>query len=236
VFTWQQGAGREFRLAWSSNPRFQDAVVTSDSITLDTPPYGIGAYQPTTEEWNSILRLARTPDFRQASVFWRVTPLDAPESACSRKSTTFDVPTAQKPVLRSPPDGEAFSVSEAPPTISWFASHNDSYQVRFSSSRNLSNPLSVPESFSIANTGRGDSGDPISDWEMPAAVLTQIGDLAARNEDRSVYYAVFAKDRLGRISWSAVRRLEIQGGATSSTEIVPRGIAKSRSRLSRPRR
>jgi hypothetical protein len=200
VFSWYRGGGTRFRVDWSGNPDFEPAMSSPEASTAS--PSDIQVFVPATELWHEILGLAAgNPDVRDIPVFWRLVALD-PESGDTEEPPlqVIRVAAAQAPTLVSPPDGSEVLAIQ-PPTLIWNANHNDRFRIVFSASDSLAEPhASSGEGFDVT----GESWVP-ADKTWAAAVEL------ARSHDGIVYYSVFARDGLGRLTWSRVRGLRVIG-------------------------
>jgi hypothetical protein len=123
------------------------------------------------------------------------------------------VAPAQRPTVIAPPDGVRVRASE-PPTLRWAPNHNSTFLLRFSNSPHLGRVrVDAGNGFTITTT----------EWQNPGVWSRVIG-LSRSSRGGTVYFSVFARDALGRKTWSNVRSLQIVddvGGALRSENRRP---------------
>jgi hypothetical protein len=146
-------------------------------------------YQPTNAEWTSLLRYSRPHE----ELYWRV----------SGKSSTGVELLGPSVVLRLrgviaaellPRVGTIEATRNLPPTLRWFANHNQRFRLVFSRTSNARRgPLL---SAGLGYTLRGESYEiPLETW---ARLLTDVVD-----ERGQMYVTLYALDALGRRSPSS---------------------------------
>ncbi len=200
IFSWLTGGLSNVRLAWSLNPEFVDALVTSP--TLSTASDGaIAVYRPDDALWLQILRLAAgSPEIRDVPVFWRIEADGAP----TPDLRVLRIAAARAPEVTFPPDGSEFLAIQ-PPTLIWEPNHTEAYRIVFAADASLSGEV-------IETSAGYDLTEPI--YDVPDALWARIVELAGSSGNQ-VHYVVFARDSLDRITWSRTRTLRIiQSSAT----------------------
>jgi len=182
-----------------------------DPDVVDVPvaaTEGIGVYSPETQ-WEQILALGVNPDPRTGNIFWRLSS-DADDTIVKK---SFRLAPAEKPTLVFPRDGEEAREDNQLPNVQWNANHADHFEVRFSSNPSLS-PPTFTDPPTVIKPGYDcvdvtpETPDEVT-TPIPPEVWNGIVALSKLNSDHKVYFAVFAKDRLGRVTWSAVRHIKI---------------------------
>ena len=201
VFTWFPGEMQSFRIEWSGNFGFAPPLVRTEN---DLTATGIGVFTPDSAHWGRALNLATSPDFGDAPVFWRIVARGAAGEETS-VTRAFRIAAAEPPVLLRPGDGQQVP-AEVPPTLERDANHNARYQVRFSTNSHLGDPRVIAGGdFNLMVT----EVPPMTTWTVPPNKWSEVVALSETSNSGAVYFAVFARDALGRTTWSRVHRLEI---------------------------
>jgi hypothetical protein len=194
---WNRGPHEAYRVQWSNNLGFNGQVETSE--VLAATDAGIQVYAPAPALLNRILRLARNPDFGTIPVFWRVVPLGGAVDTASTGIEAFQVAPAAASIPTRPEDNRQIDPSSAPLML-WDTNHNERFLVRFSGSPSLAAPrLDSGAGFTIV-------GDPGQICWVPEDVWAGVQTLPQAGSN-VVYWSVFAKDALDRVTWSPVRRI-----------------------------
>lgn len=214
-FAWFSGQeDTSYRIEWSNTDQF--AQVIAEPLVITRSPSGVNVYIPDNTLWLQVLRaFARSPDLRAVPLFWRVVPDDL--------GTLDEVPRGvlliarpNKPMLISPAsEATVFTVNE-PIEFSWDPNENASFMLRFSSTEWLEDPCRSGEGFDITAASQNVevvsadawSWTPSNDLWNPGSAHApcSLRDLALRSGGR-VYWSVFARDALGRVTWSEPRLL-----------------------------
>jgi len=200
-FTWSRGGGQRFLLEWSRNPEFEIALETSPEIDA-IGSSEIQVYTPTEELWQQVLQLAAgNPDIRDVPIFWRLVSLDTPPVVTGgRELLVLRMAAAIAPTLVSPPDAAEFLTIQ-PPTLTWNANHNERFRVVFAGNDFLGGPR-------VASGDDYDLSGP--EWDVPDEIWAQVVVLS-QGSGGTIYYAVFARDALDRVTWSRTRSLRVLG-------------------------
>lgn len=194
AFTWEPGGMTRFRLQWSRSSTFGEPRKTSGKTWLT------GAdYLPSGERWRKILRLGKST----GTVFWRVKGKDPSGNRETSGTMTLLVAPEEPPEITSPPNGATID-PDSPPTLTWQANHNEAFRVIFS----MRFDLQVSHR---ANSGRGYLLEGTS-WTVTPDVWARVVERLAPRNDGRVYYAVLARDALGRKTRSGLRVLRVADG------------------------
>ncbi len=230
LFSWNRGNAQRFTLEWSRNPRFEIVTETSEEVIAAPGGGDIQVYAPDTERWKRILGLGQGPDFRPTPVFWRIRPDNVSSQDLGQlEIRALRLSPALPPVLLSPPPGAEFPPVQ-PPTLIWNANHNERYRVRFATGPEIGWPrVESGIEFDIVGT----------EWTVPDAIWTQVVNLSQSSATGTVYYVLFARDALDRLTFSRVQSLRVLPGgpapATGPGAPLPGG-AVDRTRPKRDRR
>ena len=155
-------------------------------------------YTPSNPLWLSILKLGKS----SGTIHWRVKSRTVAGAMLTSDTWSLQLAAPQAATVTAPADGQVFAADAPPPTLAWEANHNAAYKVVFSTRADLGGTLKVASGDTY--TLRGTS------WTLPAAAWSKIRSvLAPRNADGTVYYAVLAKDAIGRKTSSPVRSLKV---------------------------
>lgn len=215
-FLWHAGGLGSFELQWSSDAVFADPLISSGDIQINGTDFVL--FTPDNDLWKDALALAKSPDFREAPLFWRVVSGDA---GVESEIHTIRIAANERPAVYSPAEGESV---DAAPTLVWQTNHNDAYQVRFSANSFIGEPrITVGDSDGTADSTEkynitASTCPDIKDFcfNVPAAIWADVKNLGEIGSDgrSTVYYAVFAKDALNRSSFSETRSLKVQNPGT----------------------
>lgn len=214
IFQWYAGTNTSFEVEWAGDTEFSEVLISSG--TLASTSSDIKTHTPDASTWLEILRIANNPDFRDAPVFWRITA----DGGVASETRALRLVAVEGPIVSSPAQGQLATVA---PIISWNPNHNEGFQIRFSATGFLGEPLVViaddddmPDSadeFNITDSG----------LTVPGAIWSQIEALVAPGADGTgtVYFAVRAVDAIGRPSISEVRSLRVNATGTAAPQPPP---------------
>ena len=198
-FTWNRGTSRSFRIQWSKNPQFE-IVVESSELIQTVGDGDVQLYRPDEELWRRVLQLAQGPDIQDTPVFWRIVPTDIPGfDPGLAEVRAMRVEPARGVTVLEPEPGTQFEPAQAP-TLIWDANHNERFRVAFSTTRHLGQPwVSSSPGFDIEG----------SSWDVPDDTWAEVVELATTGQRGMIYYVVFARDTLGRLSFGPARSLQV---------------------------
>jgi hypothetical protein len=201
AFTWDPAAMETFKVQWSRYDSFSKPRKSSGKTWLTG-----SEYSPDESRWNSVLRLGK----KTGVVYWRVKGKDSMGSRETTETRTILVAAAEAAAVFSPAAGAAVA-PVSPPTIAWEENHNAAFRVIFSKRADLGGKTVYTSGKGYTLTG--------SSWTVPETKWQKIVEnLASKNPEGEVYYAVHAKDSLGRKTDGAVRVLLVQEVPSPSAE------------------
>lgn len=184
-FVWTKGGHALFRVAWSSTESASARVTSGIWRDADN-------YLPSRNVWVRILKLGLS----SGTISWRVSVKDG-RTVSSSPSFHILLAPAQAATISTPAPGASFSASAPPPSFSWISNSNSGFRIVFSAFEDLRAPKVV-------------LGGPYSNHTTtftPTAkqwkgIYTAI---AKRSQGGTVYFAVGARDAVGRTTGSLVR-------------------------------
>jgi len=188
-FTWTDGGDTKWRI-----DIYSDAGLTSkitSSATKKRKWLGSTSWTPNSKKWNKILAGGSTPGV----VYWQV---EGKLGGVSPSRTLYIAPAAYA-IPATPSDSGSVSAS-TPATFTWDLNHNKKVQVEFSSTSDFSSGVEV----SSRKNKPGKRWIKGETWTAPNGKWDKIVALGS-----TVYWRVYAKDALGRETWSEVFTLNI---------------------------
>ena len=187
TFTWSKGIHTLFRPEWSSTDNFaKGKTVTSGGWRSNSD-----IFVPPSSLWTQILKLG-VPD---GTIRWRISVKDG-KTVTSSPLSRIILADPQPAAILAPSAGSSFSASAPPPVFSWDANHNATFRILYSAFQDFhASKIVLGGSYTL----KGPTFTPsVSQWK-------NIYNTIAKNSPGGVvYFAVEAKDAIGRTTRSAV--------------------------------
>ena len=187
TFTWTKGSHSFFRVEWSPSEDFAKGTVVTSGAWRN-----VDSYVPSSTLLMKILRLGLS----SGTIHWRVSVKDGKALSSSPPWSLILMPK-QAAAITGPPDGASYAASGTPPLLSWDARHNSGFRVVFSAHSDLSAPaMRLGNAYGIKT---GSVTPTIGQWK------SIYNAIAKKSPGGVVYFAVEAKDVLGRTTRSSAR-------------------------------
>ncbi|MBI3448835.1 MAG: S8 family serine peptidase [Acidobacteria bacterium] len=191
-FEWSPGQSERFKVTWT-----KPAASEKPGGAIRTTWLAGTAFMPGPRTWMEILGLAR----HSGSVSWSVEGRGLSGEKQMAATTIIHLAPAKTAAVTSPADGQALSLQDPPPTLTWEPNHNSSYRIVFSSQPDLKGTVVASGAgFSLRGTT----------WAMPLGLWKKIAKQNFPSGMGTVYYSLFARDAIGRTTQSTVRKLSLQ--------------------------
>jgi|GEM_PF-2366552 len=196
TFGWFTGVSTQFKVTWSAR-----STLGAPKKTSGANWYVGDSLVPSPTLWLAILKLAKTGG---GVVTWQVKSKPPTGTILATETRTVRLSDPIVATVIAPADDQAFVPAGPAPTLQWDANHNDTFRVTFGSTPDLRGGSALFSSAGYTLTG--------SSWTIPASLWSQIASkIASRSAEGRVYYAITARDRLGRKVVGRVRSFRITG-------------------------